>query len=95
MKPDSSEAYKLLSQINEALGEHELAIKNYKKSLELKLDYEQQQLNNSFGQGINSFDKNNLMNNNNNSTPNKLFSSPMSSPANNKNIGKVSIWIIF
>nr|XP_027199847.1 E3 SUMO-protein ligase RanBP2-like [Dermatophagoides pteronyssinus] len=36
LKPDSSEAYKFLSQINEALGENELAIKNYQKSLELK-----------------------------------------------------------
>ncbi|OTF80335.1 hypothetical protein BLA29_005540, partial [Euroglyphus maynei] len=36
LRPDSSEAYKLLSQINEALGENEMAMKNYQKSLELK-----------------------------------------------------------
>lgn len=35
-KPDSSEAYKLLSQINEAIGEYDQAAKNYQKSLDLK-----------------------------------------------------------
>lgn len=41
LKPDSSDAYKLLSQINEALGEHEQAMKNYKKSLELRVSLDQ------------------------------------------------------
>lgn len=36
MKPDSHEGYKLLSQINEAFGQNEMALKNYQKSLELK-----------------------------------------------------------
>lgn len=34
--PNSSEAYKLLSQVNEACGDHDLAKQNYNRHLDLK-----------------------------------------------------------
>ncbi len=36
VRPDSSDGYKLLAQINEAVGDNETAIINYRKSLDLK-----------------------------------------------------------
>jgi hypothetical protein len=36
VRPDSSDGYKLLAQINEAIGDNETAIINYRKSLDLK-----------------------------------------------------------
>lgn len=36
IKPDLPDAYKFLSQINEALGDNKAALDNYQKALELK-----------------------------------------------------------
>mgnify|MGYP002649437197 CR=1 FL=1 len=60
LKPHSSEAYKLLSQIHEATGDNALAMEYYKKALELR---------------TNSFDENSPLENNRHFTPTRSSSS--------------------
>ena len=84
LKPDSSEAYKFLSQINEALGENELAIKNYQKSLELKSIESANNFLNDSGGGDQIFQSPSRL---------KTFSNRMNMSPRNKNgpnIGQVS-----
>lgn len=85
-KPHSAEAYKLLSQIKEAEGDHEAAVMNYKKSLELNASQQQNLFFDHF---------------NNIHTPTKM-SSPLNNNSNNRSPDNsqvisrlISCWLVF